>query len=425
MTVHIVQWGTEMRTPVAQDLTQYYVQITKPDGTYVAARTEPLGTTSTYWDLPPGEYVETVDAVNADRTVYEGQISRPITVGAPPPIIVDPPPVTTGQFPFPVWGPPYVPPVLAPGDVDKQLWELNMVKYGTRHGEYLLTHPDDTPDQKIGYTYYDMGRVMYQIATYTGDATLWNRYAKEAIHWFRDSYVLPNNGGVPGYYNFTTGLRLDYERTGDAESKRAAILLSQNASFAADSTDRSYVVRHGTNRELAYAILGFINAEKLGEPKRDLRAEWIDVSHTYFAQWYDKATWGTDQISPFMCAITGQALIADWEETQDARCLPALVTLGDWMWTEAYHAPTHAMLYQLNPVSPEGYVEAGAPDLNLVIAPVYGWLFKQTGDTKHRDRFDALLLGSANAWLDGGKQFNQNYWWSFDGMAWREGGGTR
>src|SRR4030095_6847492 len=110
-----------------------------------------------------------------------------------------------------------------------------------------------------------------------------------------------------------------------------------------------------------------------------------------------------------MQAITAQALIADWEETDDPRCLPALTGLADWMWTHAYHAPTHAMLYQLKPAntSEGGLSTTGAPDLNLIIAPVYSWLWAQTGDETARDRFDSLLLGSASAYLAGGKQSDQ------------------
>ena len=418
---HTVQWLTEMRAPESPDLTCLLININTAEGAYVAMRFVPLGTTSASWQLAPGNYIEYVCGSNADGSIREGQIERPFTVSDTAPVPPDPvPPDGPDLFPFPVWGDPYVPPVLAPGEVDKEWWEITMVEYGRKHGEYLLTHPNDTPDQKLGFVYYDMARVMYQIADYTGEPEPWNTYAREAMRWFRDVYVIPNNAGVPGYENFTHGLRMDYERTGDALSKEWAIKLSTTAAFAADWTDRTYIVSHATSREIAYAIMGFINAEALGEAKRPIRAEWVDVSHSYFAQWYDKANWGVDQISPFMMAITGQALIMDWQETQDARCLPALLELGEWMWVEGYHEPTHAMRYQLNPVSTEGYVEEGAVDLNLIIAPVYGWLWAQTGETKHRDRFDALLYGSRTAWLEGGKQFDQNYWWSFDGMRWRE-----
>ena len=56
-----------------------------------------------------------------------------------------------------------------------------------------------------------------------------------------------------------------------------------------------------------------------------------------------------------------------------------------------------------------------APDLNMLIAPAFAWLYKETGDAKYRDRGDQIFGGGVqHAWLDNGKQFNQNYRWSFD-----------
>lgn len=304
---------------------------------------------------------------------------------------------------------------------DKTGWEARMIEWGIPAGEYLSTNP--SIDEKINWVYYDMCRVMYQIADYTGNAEPWNTYAKQAMVWFRDVYVIPNNGAVPGYENFTHGLRMDYERTGDEVSKAAAISLSKNAMYAFDGTEPSYIASHARSREVAYAIMGYINAEKLGEPRRDQRAVWVTQSYDYIRQWQDVAGWGTGQISPFMMGITAQALIEDWEETQDTRCLPALLDLAQFMWVKGYHAETHAMYYNINPnIDPAegGPPTVGAPDLNMMIAPLYSWLWVQTGDTVQRDRFDALLVGQANAYLAQGKQFDQNYWWSFDGMRWRE-----
>lgn len=421
---HTVAWTTEPGEPTCPDLTQYLVSIETPQGDYVGSAFVPLGTQSYDFDLLPGDYIEKVAGANADASVREGEISRAFTVAENHPL---------EPFPFPAWTrhqsgarpshPIVLPPdiIATPGPpVEKTTWESNMLHWGTIHGDYLSTNP--TVDEKLNHVYYDMSRVMYQIADYTAQDEPWNSYAKQAMKWFRDEYVIPNAGAVPGYQNFTTGLRLDFERTGDVGSKDAAILLSHNAMYAADWTDRNYVTHHCTNREVAYAILSYINAEKLGEAKRPIRAEWVTVSHTYFAQWYDVTTWEGWQISPFMCAITAQALIADWEETQDARCLPALTELAAWLWTAAYDPVTHALLYQLNPdnTSEGGLSTQGAPDLNMIIAPLYSWLWQQTGDSVHRDRFDELLLGQANAYLAQGKQFDQNYWWAFQGMRWRE-----
>jgi hypothetical protein len=304
--------------------------------------------------------------------------------------------------------------------VDKAIWEAHMVEWGVVHGDALSTLPQN---ELLGHIYYDASRVHAQIAAYTGNDEPWHTYAKQATVWFRDQYVIPNNGAVPGYENFTTGLRMDYERTGDVASKDAAILLSNEAMYAADWTDPNYVAGMEKSREVAYALISYINAEALGEPKRDIRARYVTLSYDYITQWQDRARWETWQISPFMMGITAYALISDWEETADARCLPALRQLADWLWPLAFHAPTNAMLYQLNPdcLTEGGLSTTGAPDLNQIVAPWYAWLWNQTGETLYRDRFDALLLGHADAYLAGGKQWDQGYWLAFDGMAWREG----
>lgn len=60
-----------------------------------------------------------------------------------------------------------------------------------------------------------------------------------------------------------------------------------------------------------------------------------------------------------------------------------------------------------------------APDLNLLISPMFEWLYKQTGQSRFRVRADTIFEGGVKgAWLVGGKQFNQNYMWSFDQVKW-------
>jgi hypothetical protein len=64
-----------------------------------------------------------------------------------------------------------------------------------------------------------------------------------------------------------------------------------------------------------------------------------------------------------------------------------------------------------------------APDLNLLIAPAYGWMYYMTGETKYRDWGDQIFAGgvtNAQNWLYLGKQFDQNYWWSPAYVTWRK-----
>ena len=61
-----------------------------------------------------------------------------------------------------------------------------------------------------------------------------------------------------------------------------------------------------------------------------------------------------------------------------------------------------------------------APDLNLLIVPMFGYvaLARQDADLfKFADK--VFKAGATKAYLDGGKQFSQSYRWSFDYLKWR------
>jgi hypothetical protein len=310
-----------------------------------------------------------------------------------------------------------------------------MVAYGRRHCATYDT-VGLTRDQRLGMTYYDAIRIFYQIADYTGDSS-WNACALKARAAYRDEYVIPNKAHVPGYWNFTTGPRMDYERTHDVRSKTAAIELSYNAAYTADVSPLSYSQDAGVSREVSYAILAYLDAEALGEPRRTRLAAQAAQALGHIDQWFISKTYrapnpwaeipaasGQYYIQPFMVGLNAQALIRYFEATGDARVLPAIKTALDAIWEKAWVSSDGAFWYQNWVPSPTYTFPAkpGAPDLNLLIAPAYAWVWQQTGDDKYRDRADQIFAGGVKrAWLDGVKQFNQSYMWSFAYVRWRSG----
>jgi len=70
----------------------------------------------------------------------------------------------------------------------------------------------------------------------------------------------------------------------------------------------------------------------------------------------------------------------------------------------------------------------GHPGLNMLIAHLCGWLYRQTGDGGYRDKGDEIFKrgvdGAAkrDPYLPYGKQFTQNYRLSFDYVKYRNGG---
>jgi len=296
-------------------------------------------------------------------------------------------------------------------------WEAQMVLYGLPACRELERR-EATFDERLAATYYDAEWVFYQLADYTGDREFL-RCAEAAERIYRDKYVEPNRGNIPGFWNFSRGLTEDFLRTGDEASKRAVLSLAHDAAFARDSTSPSETVPVDASREVAYAIMAYLNAEDVGAPPRARLSLLVDHAFGHLDQWFRGGR--APYVRPFMAALTAQALIQYDERYGDPRTLEALTTAADWLWEHTWLPDAEAFMYT-DRVVPSGGQEA-SPDLNLLIAPLYGWLYHKTGEERFAERGDAIFAGGVRgAYLAKPKQFNQSYRWSIRYVEWRGGG---
>lgn len=292
-------------------------------------------------------------------------------------------------------------------------WEAQMVRYGAQHCE-TLKGPDGF-DVKLNATYYDAEWIYYQIADYTGDSR-WLDCVRAAEAVFRDSYVNPSNGGIPAYWNFSHGLTEDSLRTEDAASRSAAISLAKNAAYAGDATPLAETAPAAYSREVAYTIMSYINAEKLGEPRRSRLALLVDQALGHIDQWFVSET--APYLRPFMVGLTAQALISYQEQIGDRDMVPVLEPALNELWERTWLPDSEAFMYTDRYHSTGGTEPAA--DLNLLIAPAYAWLYHKTGNDLYRRRADAIFAGGVRqAYLINAKQFNQSYRWSFAYLNWR------
>ncbi len=288
-------------------------------------------------------------------------------------------------------------------------WKAQMLTSGRALCSYLAE--PHSFDDLLSAVYYDSQRVFLQIAEYTGDAG-WTRCADRAAAIYRDQYVLRAKGAVPGYWNFTHGLAMDYLRSGEPRSKAAVISLAENAAFARDNTPLPWTAPEEVSREVAYAIMSYLNAERVGAAPRARLPRLVDHALGHIEQWFVTGTY--KRIAPFMVGLTSEALIFYYEKTHDPRIPPAIETALDWLWANAWVPKDQAFWYESLDKT------AGAPDLNLLVAPAYAWLYRETGRPVWRERGDQIFAGGVKrAWLGSGKQFNQSYHWSFDYVRWR------
>ncbi|SIO61506.1 PKD repeat-containing protein [Singulisphaera sp. GP187] len=292
-------------------------------------------------------------------------------------------------------------------------WQSQMITYGRIAANELHTA---TGDAALGATYYDSARVFYQIANYTGDSS-WLTAVNDSMRIYRDGYVLPANGSVPGYWNFTNGLATNYRLTGSAASRNAVMQLATSM-YGNDGVPASSTSSWEMSREVAYSLMANLDAESIGGPHRartDLLANQA-LSHLDQFTVSQTASW----VKPFMVALTCEALIQYQAVTGDTRVLPAVRTALNWIWAKTWLPSSRAFSYANGPTNDDTNGLEAAPDLNLLIAPAFGWVYHQTGDTTFRDRGDQIFAGGVDqAYLQGAKQFDQNYRWSFSYVQWR------
>lgn len=305
----------------------------------------------------------------------------------------------------------------------------------------------DQYGQPIGLndTYYDGEWVFFQIADYTGNS-LWFDCAAASRKIYRDEYIISNNGGLPGYWLFPNGIFESFRRNGDGQSLEAYKMLLSNGAYVPATgfnTNGNSTTPGQSNwvymRETAYAlnVVSFadrfgvdsntrfdalvpeappLDSNHIGQTIAGRKAELLTLSIGQLNQSY--VTMIADYRKPFMTALAAWSLISN--ASDDPRVLQALKAAADWMWTNLWDAPSQSMLYVDVP-QPGDTGRVPAPDLNLLIAPMYYWIYSQTHDIKYLTEGDALFNGGVafTGTLNDGKQFSQNYRWSIQGLKYR------
>jgi hypothetical protein len=306
-------------------------------------------------------------------------------------------------------------------------WQADMLSFGEQQCHYLR---EPGWQGGVGNWMYDPERVFYQIWDYTGDPK-WELCVKAAQVFYRDSYVLagaPN--GPSSYQNFSRGIRINAQRTGDPLSKKAVELMATTV-FGADITPIAWLDSFYYSRDTALSLMANLDLELLGGPHRARTDLLLQESFGHIDQWFVSkvaqrqpppvGSYGENiGMEPFMVGLTVQALIQYNEQHPDPRIPPAIKIAVDGLWL-LWNAGAHGFPYSTAQGSTGS--TGPSPDLNALIAPAYAWMYFTTGDPLYRDRGDQVFAGGVtNSFLWGGKQFNQAYMWTTDYVRWRNGG---
>ncbi len=323
-------------------------------------------------------------------------------------------------------------------------WLHWMAYFGSKYCDQTLIHDQGVNGSRNeGIYMYDGAWVYYQIADLWRDSN-WEQCAEWVTELNYRPYVLDNNGALPGYRVHTHGLYEDWKRHKDTASRDAVCMLANNSAYAYPAGDPDPLYA----RETAFILQAYLHAEKIGicgenyGPKM-LKA--VGYLKGHMQQWrrYKELQLPLEAVQPFIMALAAHALIEyDTAHPGDPAIRSEIKKTFDWLWAEAPEFRGSTALGScllLNLISGEK-----APDLNLMIAPIYYWLAQQTAQIAYLNIGDALFNGGvpimstpdrglnwfmpppnsryccgADLSAVKGKVFSQNYRLSILGEKWR------
>ncbi len=341
----------------------------------------------------------------------------------------------TGTYEFTVLPPataPAKPQLAAKAIPGLGMWEKQMVELGNKWCQFR-------DQQNIagnfvdnwGWTgdawFYDGGRSFENIDTYTAAAgkpnhDYWQHCAVNLLNPYAN-WQVANNGNMAGYSTFTYGMAMNYQRTHDEVMRKGISML------ATVGPQRVAVggVDPWTIREMSYRCNAWMSDEMLGAPRWPLLQRNIDKIVGAMNMTNRGVAGIGGAVHPFMIGLAMETLI-HWYELNmaeghpDYSVVPAIKEGLDGLWKYNWMPKQH--MFDYNRFRVPSNPNVGYTALNNLVSVAYAWYWLQIGDDEERERGDDVF---AHAFDDpggfswSGKQFSQEYEFSFDFVRFRKG----
>ena len=338
----------------------------------------------------------------------------------------------TGTYEFTV-----MPPATAPPHMDLTTkaipglgtWQKQMIELGEKWCAYRdAQNAAGNFVDNWGWTgdawFYDGGRTYQNIDFYTAAAghpnhPHWQHCALTLLDPYAN-YQVANNAPIAGYSLFTYGMAMNYSRT-HAEVMRKAI--DMLATVGPQHVHTGSVDPYGI-RETAYRSDAWMSNEMLGAPRWPLLQRNIDklMGNLIMA-----ANGQLGAVHPFMVGLAMETLI-HWydlnlaEGHPDYRVFPVMKEALDGLWRDSWVPKEKMFDYNRWDLPPKRGPQYTA--LNNMVSVAYAWYWLQTGDTVERDHGDLLFehaFDDPGSYSWSGKQFSQEFEFSFDFVRYRQG----
>lgn len=339
----------------------------------------------------------------------------------------------------------------------KDIWWATLLEWADYVDDFIVAQGLGSGSALAAH-YYDGELSAYRLIDHFGtNVILESLRSNMWTVWSSWLNTLTPAGSTTGFRLFSHGFLRDIQANNAQKTQSLVDLnnLLANASYMnTGSCAPAVSTGDGEAREAAYCLTVFMEAAQAGITldstqiaRRQVHFEWCIDHHN---QWFNSRT--APYVSCFYVGLNARALIKYYNEVaEDSRILPLLKTAADALWAEAWKSTTgpwtyaNSFLYRIiNTPGPDGgYYDSTVdpftqPDLNMLICPLYGWLWYMTGDQKWRTRGDAIFqggipvydgsgfhqsgsyLGTRSATNPSGKQYNQQLTWGPEYITWAE-----
>ena len=301
-------------------------------------------------------------------------------------------------------------------------------RYETDFATFADEHWVETADDRGG-NYYDRALVYYAFWARTGNAEYWYR-ANRMAYRYRVDYIEYNNYSTSPHWAQMEGVQLHYLMTGDEMSRKAVGAIADILYRSVHTRDGyGTSAQKGENRQIARMIQAELLAWRINATGNYVGTAWAskldDALNGVLAIQATDGAWRFADLCGqglnYMDGMLADVLIEYHRVYRaDARILPALQRLATYQWGSQWLADSRAFKYA------SGYCEGvggegPAEDVLGLQINLYAWLYAKTGQTLFRDRADAIFNGMVGrVWLDGTKQFNQQYTTSYRYLHYRK-----
>ncbi|MEZ0167158.1 calcium-binding protein [Microvirga sp. TS319] len=302
-------------------------------------------------------------------------------------------------------------------------YESNFSKYAAQHWSEDGSSWEDA-------NYYDRAEIFYNWYNRTGDSSYLAKANALAVD-YRTNYLEANDYGTSAHWSQIAGVALHYLATGDEASRTAVGRVADTFALPYYSDNVGNVKAEMDQRIQARTLESFLYAKQINAPSAagnnwdKLLTSSLDKilsAQSADGAWHFSNSDGA--VVPFMAGMLNDTLIDYYTNYKaDARIPAAIKKSVDYLWSHTWDEKSQSFNYiEFNA---KGEVKEPAPDLNNMIVDGFGFVYKMTGDATYKERGDKIFTGGVNgAWLEGSKQFNEQYTSSLKYLAYTLGDGN-